>query len=358
MNDRNGAAPSPRPLANGLIRVGAAVEIPGILRELGADPAPILAEAGIEEAFLAEPDNLLPFRTLGRLIALCVSATGCDHFGLLIGQRAGASSLGVVGFLVQQAPDVRAALDDLVRYLHFHDRGAVPRLAVEGGLALLSYGIYERNAESADQISDGAIAIGQNLMKGLCGPDWRPDEVLLPRRRPADVAPYRAFFDAPLRFDADQAALAFSARWLDRPLPQADPNLRRFLREHMQEPAAGDAEGASEDIRRVVRAILGTTHPSGANVARLLNLSRRTLSRRLKLEGTDFRQLSEEVRYSTARQLLEATQLPLAHIAAKLQYSEASAFSRAFKRWSGLSPREWRTREAGTSLDPKMATNK
>jgi AraC-like DNA-binding protein len=345
MNDRNGAAPSPRPLANGLIRVGAAVEIPGILRELGADPAPILTEVGIEAGFLAEPDNLLPFRTLGRLIALCVAATGCGHFGLLIGQRAGASSLGVVGFLIQQAPDVRAALDDLVRYLHFHDRGAVPRLAIEGGLALLSYGIYERNAESADQISDGAIAIGMNLMKGLCGADWRPDEVLLPRRKPADTTPYRAFFDAPLRFEADQAALAFPVHWLDRPLPQADARLRRFLREHVQEPAA-NGEGASEDIRRVVRAILGTTHPSGETVARLLNLSRRTLSRRLKLEGTDFRHLSDEVRFETARQLLEDTRMPLAHIAAKLEYSEASAFTRAFKRWSGLSPREWRAKAA------------
>ena len=340
--DRPAVVRRSRPLAGGLIRVGVATEIPVVLREFGAEPHPILARVGLSENVLQEPENLISFQALGRLVSHCVAVTGCDHFGLLVGGRGVASSLGVVGFLVQQSPDVRSALEDLVRYLHFHDRGAVPRLTETGDHAFLSYGIYDQNVEGADQIADGAMAIAMNLMKGLCGPDWRPDEVLLPRRKPADIGPYRTVFGAPLRFDADEASLVFSVRWLDHHLPRADARLQSFLREHMRETADSLAQNRLDDIRRVVRALLSSSHISAENVARLLNLSRRTLNRRLSIEGTDFRRLSDEVRFATARQLLQDTRMPLTHIAAHLRYSDASAFTRAFKRWAGISPQAWR----------------
>ena len=118
----------------------------------------------------------------------------------------------------------------------------------------------------------------------------------------------------------------------------------------MQEIDTLEAHGAgdlSTQLRRVLRRLL----ISGAcqqetcleHVAKLFAIHRRTLNRRLRAQGTSFKALIDETRYDIARQLLRDTRLPVAEIAAALDYSECSAFDRAFRRWSGASPSAWRT---------------
>jgi len=330
-------------ISAGIIRVGAAKEIPAVLREFGLDPERTIAEAGVDPRLLDDPDNIIPFATLGHLISVCVARTRCLHFGLLLGQRGDASSLGVVGLLLRQARDVGSALRDLVKYLHLHDRGAVSNLTVDHGTALLSYAIYQPRAESTDQIADGAMAIGCNLMRGLCGLDWTPREVLLPHRKPADVAPFRHFFQAPIRFDAEEAALVFSTECLSRPLPDADPDLHRLLRAHLHDLDKVHGGELPDQMRRLMRTLLLHHQCSADGMAKLFSIHRRTLNRRLRLQGTGFHTLVEEARYQIARQLMSDMRIPLAQVAAALDYSEPSSFTRAFRRWSGMSPTEWRS---------------
>ena len=102
------------------------------------------------------------------------------------------------------------------------DRVAVPSLAVTGDTAVFSYAVYQPETESADQITDGAIACTVNAMRALLGEGWAPTEVLLPRACPADAEPYRRHFRAPVRFDQEIAALVFPS-----PLPAAPDRRRR-----------------------------------------------------------------------------------------------------------------------------------
>ena len=118
----------------------------------------------------------------------------------------------------RHSPDVGSALRNLVFHLHLHDRGAVPNLSVEQGIAVLGYAIYQPGVEGSDQIYDGAIAITCNIMRALCGAAWVPDEVLFSHRRPSDIKSFRCFFQSRLRFDMEQTALVFPATWLDRPV--------------------------------------------------------------------------------------------------------------------------------------------
>jgi hypothetical protein len=164
--------------------------IPAVLRDHGVDPAELLAEAGISPSLFDDSDNMIPFVSLGRLVTLCVARTGCSHFGLLVGQQGGPASLGLVGFLVQHSPDVATALRTLVRYLHLHDRGAVPTLVINGNAALFGYAIYQPAVEAAEQIADGAIAVAFNIMRRLCGPGWQASEVLFAHREPPDIGPF------------------------------------------------------------------------------------------------------------------------------------------------------------------------
>ena len=165
----------------------------------------------------------------------------------------------------------------------------------------------------------------------------------MPRAAPADQAPYRRHFRAPVRFNQESATIVFPARDLDLRIAGADPLLRAMLEERIQQLKGAQGSEFSDDIRRLLRTRLTSNHCSADDIAHLLTMHRRTLSRRLKGSGMGYRAITNEIRFEIARQLLTDTQVPLAQIAAALGYSEASAFTRAFRRWSGQTPTAWRT---------------
>lgn len=334
--------PPPRTLSTGVIRVGVAKEIVPLLREFGADPDEVIREAGLDPALFEDENTVIPYAALGRSLACCVARTRCPHFGLLVGRRGTLSAIGPVGGLMQHSPTVGDALSALVAHLHLHDRGAAPTLTVAGGQAMLGYVIYQPGVESPEQISDGALAVGMNIMRALCGPDWVPDEVLLPRDPPADQRPYRYFFQAPVRFNQETATLVFPALWLAHRLAGADPIFRQVFEAHVQELEAGMGDNWKECLRRMLRTEIPTNRCSAALVAGRLAVHPRTLSRRLHADGAGFQGLVDETRFEVARQLLAQIGIPLSQVAAALGYSEASAFTRAFRRWSGQTPTAWR----------------
>jgi AraC-like DNA-binding protein len=313
----------------------------------------VLAEAGIAPALFDDPDNRISYVGRSRLISLCVARTGCRHFGLLVGQQGGLHSLGLVGLLVKYSPDVGTALRSLVRYFHLHARGAVLTLDIDGDLATLSYGIYQPQVEAADQIGDGAVAMLLNIVRALGGPDWTPVEVRFAHRRPEDVGPFRRFFHAPLRFDAEQYGLVFSAAWLSRPLTDIEPDLHRLVQKQIDVLDARYGEDFPDQVRSVLRTALVTDQASAEQVAALFSMHSRTMNRRLNAFGTRFRELVDEVCFEIARQLLEDSAMDLSQIAGLLDYADGSAFTRAFRRWSGTTPSDWRAqRRAGTPDRP------
>lgn len=218
----------------------------------------------------------------------------------------------------------------------------MPFVETAGEVCLLGYSIQQPGAEASGQIYDLSMAIACNIMHALCGEAWRANEVLFARRRPNDLRPYERFFQAPLRFDAEQSAVVFPTRWLDHRPASADPLLHRHLeREANALHARQDADVAYE-LRRQLRRMLSTRKTSIASVARQLGMHERTLNRRLPGEGTTFQREYEEVRYTAALQLLGDSRMTLAQIAAALDYADASAFNRAFRRWAGVTPAQWR----------------
>ena len=318
------------------------VHLPEVLRALGHNPESVIAEAGVDPALLRDPENTIAFRTVGQLMERCVQRTGCRHLGLLVGQKSQATALGVVGLLMQHSPDVETALRSAIQHLHLHDQGGVSSLERSGEFVRLAYGIYENDVPACDQIYAGSIAYVCNLMRALCGARWAPAEVLLPFRRPRDLEPFKRFFRAPLHFDSERCALVFPATWLKHAVLAANPTVRRSA-----EALVDNLEGRARDdivpaVRRTVRAMLIAGQASEGGVAQVFAVNRRTLNRRLESKGTTFRRLLDETRYEVARQLLRDSDASIERIASGLGYSGASAFGRAFRRWSGLAPQAWR----------------
>jgi AraC-like DNA-binding protein len=353
------AAPA-RPLPAGYTHLGVAKEIVPTLREFGLDPDPIIQASGLSPCLFDDGASMIPHVALGRLCGLSVARTNCPHFGLLVGRRATILSLGLVGRLMLHCETFGAALRSLVTHLSVQDRVVVPLLEVDDDTAVFSFAVYQPGTRSADQIIDGALACMVNAMRTLLGEGWTPAEVLLPHATPVNQEPYRRHFRAPVRFDQEIAALVFPASVLGRPIPGADPVMRALLEERIRQIKGVSQSEFTDDIRRLLRTRLTGHGCSVDSLANLLAMHRRTLSRRLKSTGKGYRALASETKFEMARQLLEDTRVPLGEITAALGFSEASAFTRAFRRWSGKTPSAWRAthRRAGTpdvpmsELDP------
>lgn len=328
--------------SGGSVRVGPLAGLPALVRALDCDPEPLILSAGFDPAELKDPDRVISFVAASQLLSRCVAATGCEHLGLLLGERSAPSSLGLPGFMLRTAPDVGSALRSLLRHLDLHDQGGVPILDVRGGVAMLGYAIQQQRAEARDQIYDLSVVMACNIMRGLCGADWNPTEVLLARPAPPDPRPYKHFFRAPLSFDAEQSAIVFASTWLDHRIPDADPALHRHLQREAEDLHRQRGADLVTELRYLLRRLLVTNQCSAAQAATQLCMHERTLNRRLRERGTSFQRELDSIRYDLARHFLAETSMPLATIAEALAYADTTAFSRAFRRWSGATPAQWR----------------
>ena len=337
------------PPQKGMIRAAPMAAIPDLLKEFGIAPAPLLKKCGLPEDIFLYPDSTMPFATMGRLLKACVRESGCAHFGLLVGQRASPSALGAVGFLMKNSPDVATAINEFVLNFDLHDRGATLFLKEEDGSCLLVYEIYQHGMEAVEQIVDGAMAVGLNLMRSLCGPDWLADEILFRRDTPEDVSPYKNFFQAPLQFNARQTALRFDTRWLANKIQHADPVLHQHFLQNVQDLIRHSPEDYRSKVYQAVLLLLGSKRCNLDGLADYFSLHPRTLNRRLKEASTSFRELHNEARHATACQLLQQTRSTIANIAELLGYSNETAFNRAFSHWEGTPPAKWRRQMQATS---------
>lgn len=329
-------------------RIGALTVAPKLIRDLGADPQLALAAAGLPESAFDLPDNTIPYAAFGRFMYVAAQITGCEHFGLRLGQVWELRSLGLLGELMRNAPTVRDALRLGFVYHHLNNQGGLMVLREYGSVAELGYAAYRPGVVGVRQICDGALATGVNYLRELCGPAWVPTEVLLAHTPPADPSPFRQLFRCPVRFNAELNTMRFPSRWLDQPVKDSDPQL---LRELQAQADARVPPDLVERLRRALRVLLLNRIVSGDAVAEMLAMHRRTLNRRLQALGTTFREVLDDVRCDAAFQLLESTELPVEEIAEALGYASVSPFTRAFRRRTGMPPGHWRRQTQRPAAD-------
>ena len=334
----------------GVQRIGGLVEIPALLRELGADPGDVFRRADLRLSDFENTEARTPYANIGRLLGLCAAATQRGHFGLLVGARWRLAHLGIVGELMRYAQTVGEALRTGTAYQWLNAAGGVPFVFERDRVAEAGYGVYLSGVPHTDQIHDLVVALEVQLIREFCGASWKPSRVFLPRTEPFDSTPYTRFFGAPVQFDAEYAASRFPASLLGRKLPDANPAKVRELERHV---AALGAEELVPRLRRALRVMLAFGDTSGDDLAARLSMHRRTLNRRLAAAGTSFQAVLDEVRFAVARQMLETTSLPLSEIANALGYAEASPFVRAFSRWSGTTPTAWRQAKSSRRVRPR-----
>jgi AraC-like DNA-binding protein len=180
------------------------------------------------------------------------------------------------------------------------------------------------------------------MLRDLIGPHWRPLEVRFTHRPPADVAPHRAFFGRSAKFNQDFNGLVCLATDLSKPREPADQATAGFARKYLEAALRDRRESVQETCRQLILALLPGGTCTALEIARHLNVDRRTLHRRLDAEGLTFSGLLDQVRSDVVKRHLRESDLPLGEVAELLGFANPSSFSHWFHGLFGCSASQMR----------------
>lgn len=327
-----------------LIRSACLTSFPELARSLGLQPLRLLDACGIDRRCLDDPDIKLPAGAMGRLLEAAARAAKVEDFGLRLAETRTLSVLGPVWLLVREEPTVRSALHSLIRYIRLHNEALHLRLEEQDDQATISLEFHLPRPAPTRQGIELSIGVLYRVLRSLLGPALQARVRFAhepPRRR--DV--YRRVFGGNVAFACDFNGIVCSSRDLDRAIPTADAGLARYARQHLEALLDRPNATMADKVRELVRLQLGSGRCTVDRLARQLGFDRRTLHRRLAVEGSTFLSIVDEVRIEIAARTLSRRGRPLTSVADMLGFSSLSAFSRWFRRRFESSPSQWRTHQ-------------
>ena len=309
------------------------------LEAAGVDIEAFAAEVELPLEALKDPDRRLPRDLAVRTWLAASTVTNDDVFGLHVAERAPVGMYGALEYAIRVSPTAGQALAQLARYYSIVSN--LSSVAVEKNDDVVR---ITHNATTASAVVDNLFVTIVRVGRELTGTPFLPREVKLLRLAPRERGEHENFFRAPVNFSSGENALIFDAATLDLPLVTADAALHLALLQRSE--AILNALPSSDRFVRNVRVALIKSLQSGTGtslevLAGLLDLSVRTLQRRLSENATTHSDIVDSVRHELALSYL-ADDVSSIEVAYLLGFSEAAAFHRAFKRWTGTTLKEFR----------------
>jgi AraC-like DNA-binding protein len=325
------------------IPVTAANKIFAFVGGFGFTPEELCVASGLDSARFAKPNADMSFYRLFDLYNAAERLTGDPSTGLRVGELDDPKLYGLLGYLAINSRTVGDALVRLTRYQSIRSQAASFKLKVTGKTAVLSYTYnIHVNADVARHEVEQTFCTVVQFCRVATGLDWVPLELHFEHSKPISTTEHARIFRCPVRFGRPVTKLVFSSSFIDTPLKSIDPALGDILAEQAEEMLPEDARGKagfSARIEALIEDDLADGEPSVDAIAKRAGVSRRTLQRRLSEEGITFQSLLEKVRADLARLYLARDEVTLAEISYLLGFSQPSAFHRAFRRWTGSTPR-------------------
>lgn len=318
------------------------------LARQGLDPLALLERVQLSPQVLAQRDQRVAASTYLELLGHGVQLSGDEQLGLHLGEAVRPGYYGVLGYLIMSCATLADALHRQARYAALVGNLAQvdladeqPREGLEPQVALSCRPCLPLHQR---QLCEETLAGWVTFGRWITGLDLSPTEVRFQHAAPADTAEYQRIFACPVLFGQADNALVFPRRLLATPLGQADAQVRLML-DAYADRLLGEIQRGHSVLDRVRLELSRQLPEAGADlqqIAARLALSPRTLQRRLREAGLSFHQLLDETRQQLALHYLADPALELAEIAFLVGFSEPGSLTRAFRRWTGQSPGEYR----------------
>lgn len=309
----------------------------------GFDPATVLAGTHLQWTQLKADRRYLSLAQMSRLVGRAVELTGRPWLGAELGDLAVVSVHGPLGYAAVSAPDIRAAIDVLTRFIAM--RFAVVGVEAEEQGDACAIRLVEQTdlGRLREFVCGSGLATFLQLMNTVLAGQPEPLRLQWPQPRPDWARHYERRVNAEFEYNAPHLSITLPASVLDTPSLTADPHAwRTALRDCEAQQQRRTTGSLSQRVSDLLLQQQGGDYPSLEAMADTLAMSRRTLIRRLKAEDASYRHLLDDIRRELATWYLLESEWPVARIAEKLGYRDVSNFSRTFRRWFGTTPRAMR----------------
>jgi len=307
----------------------------------GADTTSMLAAAGLAPGDFNHLDARVPVRAVRKLYDEAERQTGDCAFGLHMAELARSQPDPLIALAIASSPTMGDVYGSVTPYVHFLNETVQVRLEVDGDVCTLSH-IQNDVATAGRHGIESVLAMLFLVGRQTLGDAFSLLAVCFRHPEPSCSAEHRRFFQAKVAFGQQHDALVFTRALLDAPLPNRNERIRDHVQVMLEDMLqARQLGGVVQRVREDLRAEM-QKDATLEGVAGRLGVSPRSLQRQLQSEGASFRKVLDEVRREFSLNLLRRRDLTLVEIASKLGFAEQSAFQRAFRRWVGTTPAEWR----------------
>ena len=316
----------------------------------GCDRDALLAAAALSPKSLENPTARCPLHQSLSLWRAAMQATADPAFGLKVASQIKHTTFHALSYGVAASSTLKEAFERAQRYCHlatdaveyrFHKSGNEYQLVVDP--------IEELPYETIDAI----VGIYIRMCRSLIGRQFAPLRIEFRRPRPARIEDFDLMLRAPLSFDAAQTLIAFDCESVERPLDSGNPELARHNDAIALEYLSRlECDHVSTRVREALRHRLARGEPSQEEVAELLNMSARTLQRKLAEANTTYKEVLNETRRTLALAYLATPHHTVTDVTFLLGFSATSCFTRAFRRWTGQSPSAWRLAASAPRAQP------
>lgn len=328
------------------IRSAALTDYAALARSVGLDPYEILALAGLNRACLTDPDARISADAVRSLMALSARVSGVEDFGLRMAENRNLSNLGPLGLVIKEEPTLGRALEALVRYLRLHNESISLQIETLDHTVVIRQELLSSQTIPLRQSVELSVGVLFRIFKALLGQSWRPQRVCFVHAAPRDLATHRRVFGTAVEFGADFDGIVCRASDLELPIRDTDPLLAQYARRYADSLVSNSGVTAADRVRELVTVLLPAGHCSIERVAQHLGVDRRTVHRRLLLEGKTFTSIVDDLRGDWAIRHVSLRDRALSDVAELLGFSALSAFSHWFRRRFGCTVSEWRSRSA------------
>lgn len=342
-----------------LVAASSTLALVHYLDSLGVlDPVRVEQLTGLDLPTLSDPDLRIPAQAHYQLWDYAEQVTGDPGVGLHAGQVIDPERMGLVGHVFFNCDTLGEAVTQYVRLHRLINEAVILSFEQTGDQAILTWQ-PDVPHHYCRQDMDRTLAAALSRTRHFIHPQIRAEWVDIAHPRPAYAGEYEKLLGGPVRFDCASTRLAFNSRHLSHPIPRRNPYVYSAVLKQVNSVLARlqPRRSFGRKIRRLISRQMATEKIDADSLARQCHMSRQTLYRKLKREGLGFHDLVEQVRKDKALRYVAADQYALGEIAFLLGFSELSAFSRAFKRWTGTAPAQYRATHLAHANDDQLANN-
>ena len=324
------------------VNTSTAKTISSYLLSKGIDPVQLESTITCSPDDLSAPDARLPISSYHALWELALSFTGDYSLGLKLAENPYNVEMGVVAHIFFNSPTLISGLKQYERYYSLVNEGMHIEVDTDKTLAKVKF-INDVEVAYCSPDMEHTLAISVVRVKQNISDSLSLEAVHFQHKPPPDLSNYSNLFNCPVLFNQEHCSLIFKKEFLDYKLPKRSAYLHKILLKHIESliKKIKPSPRFSEKVKALIERNLENDYVDAEHIAEKLFMSRHTLYRKLKAESIQFHDLVDKIREEKAYQYLENRNHNLSEIAFLLGFSELSAFSRAFKRWTGKSPAKY-----------------